>query len=238
MSVPVVICTISSILIAAIAGVIYRIWSRPLDTAAMEAVAAKRRRRAVAAYFRFSRAQVVADMTFKKAMRPQGAWCQLDYSLYEWPAAAAALLKGKKHEWVIIAFEHGGRISRLWVNKGVDNRNVCVLLGPMALVEECHRAGFSSVFIHHNHPNHDPRHLNMLVASKLDIEFSNEYARAVVPSGINLFQFICERGRYTCFHSRVAESFLPVRTFFDQVHRQNGVSRLDNIRLHLEGLIT
>ena len=236
MPVSVIICTISSVLIAVIAGVIYRIWSRPLGTAAMEAVAAKRRRRAIAAYFRFSHTQPVADMAFKKAMRSQGGWCQVDYRLYEWPAAAAALLKGKKHEWVIIAFEHGGRISRLWVSKGVDNRRVAVPLGPMVLVEECRRADFSSVFIHHNHPNHDPRHLNMLVASQLDIEFSNQYARAVVPFGINLFQFICERGRYTCFHSRVAESFLPVRTYFDQVHRQNGVSRPGNIRLHIEAL--
>lgn len=223
---------------AAAGGVIYRIYSRPLNTAAMEAVAARRRRRAIVAYFRFSHTQPIADIAFKKAMQPRGLWCQVDYRLYEWPAAAAALLKGKKHEWAIIAFEQGGRISRLWVNKGADNRSVSVPLAPTELVEECRRAGFSSIFIHHNHPNHDPRRLNMLVASKLDIEFSDRYARAVVPSGLNLFQFICERGKYICFHSRVAESFLPVKTFFDQVKRQNGVSRLGNIRLHLEALIS
>jgi hypothetical protein len=153
-----------------------------------------------------------------------------------WPAMAAALFKYKKHEWIIVAFLHGRQVSRLWINKGADNKSVGLPINPQLLLEECSRGGFSSVFFHHNHPNPSPRVLYMLFPSRQDAVFAEQYAAALVAGGVNVLQFVCERGRFQCFHSRIADQCMPVARFRDQVAQRNGVSWYSNLGLHMERL--
>ena len=63
-----------------------------------------------------------------------------------------------------------------------------------------------------------------------------KYAAALVPGGVNVLQFVCERGRFKCFHSRIADQFMPVARFHDQIAQRNGLSWYSNLGLHMERL--
>ena len=210
--------------------------SRKLTTVQVADLAARRRSAKIKAYFRFHGAPVMADAAFKQKMPARGGWFNVDCPLEVWPATAAALFKYKKHEWIIVAFLHGRQVSRLWINKGADNKSVGLPINPQLLLEECSRGGFSSVFFHHNHPNPSPRVLYMLFPSRQDAVFAEQYAAALVAGGVNVLQFVCERGRFQCFHSRIADQFMPVARFRDQVAQRNGVSWYSNLGLHMERL--
>lgn len=212
------------------------IYSRPLSERQVADLAARRRSANIKAHFRFHGAPVLADAAFKQKMPARGGWFNFDYPMEIWPITAAALFKYKKHEWIIVAFLHGRRVSRLWVNKGADNMSVALPLNPQLLLEECRRGGFSSIFFHHNHPNPAPRELYMLLPSKQDRLFADTYASVLGPAGVNTFQFVCERGRFRCFDSCVAEQFMPIAQFRDQVARRNGLSWHSNLGLHIERL--
>lgn len=212
------------------------IYSRPLNQRQIADLAARRRSANIKTYFHFHGAPIMADAAFKQKMPARGGWFNLNCPIETWPATAAALLKHKKHEWIIVAFLHGRRVSRLWVNKGADNTSVALPLDPQLLLEECHRGGFSSIFFHHNHPNPAPREFYMLLPSSQDAAFAAQYAATLVAGGVNVFQFICERGRFRCFHSRVAGQFMPVAEFRDRVARRNGLSWHSNLGLHVERL--
>lgn len=223
--------------VLAVAGVLCAfvwIYSWPLNQRQIVDLAARRRSAGIKAYFRFRPVPAVADPAFKQKMPAGGGWLNFDCSIEAWPATAAALFKYKKHEWIIVAFLHGRRVSRLWINKGADNVSVTLLLNPQLLLEECCRGDFSSIFFHHNHPNPAPGKLYMLLPSGQDVAFAARYAGVLAAGGINVFQFVCERGRFRCFHSQVAEQFMPIAGFCEEVARRNNVSRYSNFGLHME----
>jgi hypothetical protein len=210
--------------------------TRPLNLREIADLAARRRVKAIEAYFRFERPAALPDADIKRTMPAKGGWVTFNCPLELWPSTAAALFKYKKHEWVIVAFVHGRHITRLWINKGSDSVSVELPLGPQSLLEECRRGGYSSVFFHHNHPNPSPREFYMLVPSSQDKSFAERYAAVLHHGGVNTFQFVCERGRFHCFHSMVADTFMPISQFLGLVARQNGVSRRANLALHTERL--
>ena len=213
------------------------VYSQPLNAQQIADLAIHRRLVNVRAYFRFHGTPVMADGAFKQKMPARGGWFNFDCPIEIWPATAAALFKYKKHEWIIVAFLHDRRVSRLWINKGADNTCVVLPLNPQLLLEECRRGGFSSIFFHHNHPNPAPRELYMLLPSSQDAVFAEQYAVALVAGGVNVFQFVCERGRFRCFYSRVADQFMPVARFRDQVAQRNGLSWHSNLGLHMKRLL-
>ncbi len=222
---------------AALGTLVWR-FSQPLSAEQVATLAACRRWAEIKAYFRFHGDPVMFDIAFKQKMPARGGWFNFGCPMEPWPATAAALLKYKKHEWIIVAFLHGRQVSRLWINKGADNASVALPMNPHLLLEECRRGGFSSVFIHHNHPNHAPRKFYMLLPSEQDGLFAEEYAATLAAGGVNVLQFVCERGRFKCFHSRIAEQFMPVSQFRQQIAHRNGLSWHSNLRLHLERLFT
>ena len=229
--------TVAAVIVTTVAlGVFVWLHSRPLSVHQVANLAARRRSANIKSYFRFRRGPAMADMAFKQKMPARGGWLSFNCPMEIWPATAAALFKYKKHEWVIVAFLHGQQVSRLWVNKGADNISVALPLNPRFLLEECRRGGFSSVFFHHNHPNPAPRELYMLLPSGQDVAFAEQYAAALVPGGVNALQFVCERGRFKCFHSCIADQFMPVARFQAEIVRCNGRTWYSNLGLHMERL--
>ena len=86
-------------------------------------------------------------------MRSDGRFYKIEERLFEFPALAAGLLKYKKHEWIIIAFEKEKRVELIWLNKGKDNKSVSWFLSASEIVETAKQHSFSSVLVFHNHPN-------------------------------------------------------------------------------------
>jgi len=75
-------------------------------------------------YFEFSVGELVVGNAEKSTMKPAGELRLVNLGLEITPSYVAALLKGKKHEWVVAAFEAKRTVQCLWYNKGVDNEGV------------------------------------------------------------------------------------------------------------------
>jgi DNA repair protein RadC len=150
------------------------------------------------------------------------------------PALAAALLKYKKHEWVIIGFEKNREIDYIWLNKGQDNSQVRVRMSYAQMVNHARSGGHTTVIVLHNHPNPDPTTQSLLCPSKPDALSAQGLESALLPASINLLEFVCERGRFAEYHRAIAPSFMPIDDFIADVAAENGKTRGGNLLLHLE----
>jgi hypothetical protein len=206
---------------------------RPLAENEVSKLATKRRARQIGAHFTFRHSQVGVDPDLKKRMAPNGTSYHLNYPLEAFPSLAASLLKYKKHEWMILAFEKNKQIELVWENKGPDSTQVSLLTDSEFLFSALQR-GFDSALIFHNHPSPDPRHFDSLVASEADKRFAAQYAELFNGAGLNFVMFVCERGRFLEFFRSCADEFLPLSDFMAAIDGENGLGELKNLRLHLE----
>lgn len=207
---------------------------RPLTDEETRSLASKRRSARIREYFSFDRRERNANPDFKKQMNPSGAFYRINESLSEFPSIAAALLKYKKHEWLVIGFEKDRQVELMWVNKGSDRSKVTIPLTAEAIVSIARRENLNSVLIFHNHPNPSPNHLDCTNPSDADKKSAAAYAKMLNQSGINLVEFVCERGRYYRYFVSISDDFLPLISFVVEIMEVNGKSRLKNLSLHLE----
>jgi len=207
---------------------------RPLTEGEVEQLAAKRRSQQLARYFSFHMGEVSVDRRFKKRMKPRGEFYEISQDLSQFPSTAAALLKYKKHEWIIIAFEKDRHVQLVWANKGVDGSSVSPALSTPRTAEIAGRRGFSSVLFFHNHPNPSPTRYDCTNPSEQDLRSASLRAQVLNTHGANMLAFVCERGRHYRYFLAAADRFLPVSGFVGHVNKTNGSSRLNNLSLHLE----
>ncbi len=207
---------------------------RPFEIGEIEQLAHKRRAKRIHVYFSFNKTGFIANPDFKKAMKPDGHFCRVNESLFDGPSLCAAILKYKKHEWIVVAFERHRRIDLLWINKGIDRTQVALYLsveriGQLAREEDC-----ASILIFHNHPNTNPNLLSCRNPSQQDFKSAKEFAETLSHQGLNLIEFVCERGRYYEYFRSIPDSFLPLCNFISEVRDVNGITRLQNLVLHFE----
>lgn len=207
---------------------------RPLDENEMENLSSMRRKKAIDQYFMFDNFEYNVDKNFKKRMNPNGKFYGIDEELFHFPSIASALLKYKKHEWIIIAFEKNKNISICWLNKGFDRSGVSPYLSVEDMIELANRESFSSVLIFHNHPNSNPNQFDCSMPSKQDISSANEFGLKLNNGGINLLELICERGIHFKYFKKYSDKFLPNSEFLEVVKNQNGISKFANFSLHFE----
>jgi hypothetical protein len=210
----------------------------PLSAPQVIALAMKQRSRAIARHLSFHPVEVDVDADFKRRMNPSGRLYPVAEPLSSFPAVAAGLLKYKKHEWIIIGFAQGSEVKLAWINKGVDRSRVMSQLPngyiPMIATQE----GCDSVMIFHNHPNSNPQYENCTAPSQTDRASAQQLAALLTPEGINLLEFVCERGRPYPYLRCVADAFMPLREFAAAVGARNGVSRYGNLALHWERIVS
>ena len=120
------------------------------------------------------------------------------------------------------------------LNKGFDRSGVSPYLSVKDLNDIANRETYASVTIFHNHPNSSPNHFDCSKPSQQDIKSANEFASQLNDSGINLLEFVCERGNHYQYYAKYSDMFFPVSEFAKDFKRQNGKSRFRNIKLHLE----
>ena len=210
---------------------------RPLKDGEVDSLAEKRRSKAITKYFAYQRHEVPVNETFKKRMDPKGRMYESDETLASFPALAASLLKYKKHEWVILAFEVQQAVRQFWTNKGSDGSSVSILLGIDEVARLCHQHGASSVLFFHNHPNPDPARYSTATASQVDAEISRGWAESLAGQGASLLSFVCERGTAHEYFRAVPKELLPVARFAERINEANGLGRLSNLCLHLGRLL-
>jgi len=207
---------------------------RPLTEDEVKVLGTKRRGKQIHRYFSFDRSQFGANKEFKRRMKPSGKFYRVRERLHEFPAIAAALLKYKKHEWIIVAFERNKEIFFAWLNKGLDRSSVSLHLKADDIVKTASANNATSVLTFHNHPNPDPNYLDCTKPSKQDIA-TGEYRSSLLNGcGVNLASFVCERGRHYQYLLSPADSFLPLKHIIKEISEVNGKSRSKNLALHIE----
>lgn len=206
----------------------------PLTEGEVVQLGTKRRNKQIHNYFSFQRREVSVNREFKKKMKPTGKFYQLKNNLYDFPAIAAALLKYKKHEWIMIAFERNKEISLIWLNKGPNRSSVTSYQSPENMAKLAYEKRATSILTFHNHPNPNPSQLNCTKPSDQDITSARIRSSILNKRGINLISFICERGTPYRYFLLPANSFLPLLEFLGVINEVNGQSRLTNLKLHIE----
>ena len=210
---------------------------RPLTKDELLELSFKKRGKKVREYFSFANHETTVDKTFKKRMNPNGKFYRAEQSLRHFPSTAAALLKYKKHEWIIVAFEKKRTIELFWLNKGFDRSSVSSFLSPEDMIQTAQGNGYSSILIFHNHPNSNPQYYSCTRPSDMDLESARESSIRLNDNGINLVEFVCERGRHYQYFSKISNQFLPATIFYRKLQGENGQSKLGNLSLHLQRLI-
>ena len=108
---------IGLLIIGVFCGVIYFFHqSRNLSDTEVSELVKVRRNRSIRAYYDFDTSEYNVDKRFKKNMAANGSFYNIDIRLRDFPATVAALLKYKKHEWAIVAFERNGIVDRLYTH--------------------------------------------------------------------------------------------------------------------------
>jgi hypothetical protein len=207
---------------------------RALTEQEMMALGIKRRKRSIDAYFHLENTERNVNPDFKKSLNPRGVFYRVELPLYSAASTVAGLLKYKKHEWIVVAFEKGKQVGHLWINKGHNNSSASIFLSVDEALNTAVRNGYSSVLVFHNHPNSNPGKYNCTQASKADMDSASHWAGTLNPGGVNLAEYVCERGRHYRYFMSLSESFMPVTQFTDVISKVNGSSRLNNLRLHME----
>jgi len=210
---------------------------RPLTEEEVRQLGTKRRSKQVRRYFSFERGEFSVSKEFKKRMEPSGRFYPISESLQKFPPVAAALLKYKKHEWAIIAFERNKEIFLIWLNKGLNRSSVSPYLSPEAMGKVADERGATSILEFHNHPNPDPNYLVCTKPSDLDLATAKACSSVLNERGLNLVSFVCERGRHYEYFLSPADTFLPLLEFVQEINDVNGQSRLTNLKLHIERMI-
>lgn len=207
---------------------------RPLTELEIWQLAEKRRNRQIREYFIFSQVEFLPNPEFKKNMKADGRYYVINEKLFELPSIIAALLKYKKHEWIVVAFEKNRTIDLIWLNKGEDNRSVSLIPSLGKLSYQAHKENYTSVLKFHNHPNSNPGLYDCTKPSEQDLRSARIFATAYNDYGVNLVEFVCERGRHYEYFLSPAHKFLPLNDFIIAVRSRNGLRSLQNLSLHME----
>ena len=162
---------------------------KPLTEAEMILLAELRKRRYIGRVFRFPHSAIAIDKSFKSSLSPSGAWYAVSVPLANFPSYVAALLKGKKHEWIVLGIVKEETVVCFWANKGQNNASVAFRCEPNEIVLACKAKGGHTVLCLHNHPNPDPQHYNCLSASQQDKISAQELAQAAALRGVNWLEF-------------------------------------------------
>ena len=197
-------------------------------------LAGKRRKNQIRFYFSFTNNELTPDKDFKKRMDASGTFYQINEPLEKFPSVAASLLKYKKHEWIIIAFEKDKNIGLIWLNKGQNRYGVSSILNLPFLISAAKAGDYKTILILHNHPNWNPNYYRFNKPSNQDLKSAEEFKKALNPNGLNLIEFVCERGHHYEYYLSPSDSFYPVTIYLDEINKENGRTKSKNLALHFE----
>ena len=169
-------------------------------------------------------------------MNPNGSYYNIEELLFDFPSISSSLLKYKKHEWIIIGFEKKRKVQTIWVNKGLDRENVSLQIGLDQIASRGFNEGITSILISHNHPNTNPTQFICSNPSKQDLISARESAKVFNSKGLNLIEFVCERGKHHEYFRSISNKFYPITAIIEEIDLLNGKSRFQNLELHLQRL--
>lgn len=206
---------------------------KPLNNNEIQKLSQKRKEKYIKQNYNFTVYNISVNKSFKSSMKPSGKWYDTQENLSRFPSLVAALLKGKKHEWIVIAIEKDGIVYGFYANKGTNNSTVSFNCSLDFIMSKCEVYNCSTIMCFHNHPNDNPHYQNCLISSHQDL-ISAQYCANYVRKKYNWIDFVCERGRFIKYYEAYSPSFLPANAKIDYIITQNNISKFKNYKLHRE----
>lgn len=185
-----------------------------------------------AKHYTFYKFDARVNKKFKTSISADGQWYRIFEEIDTFPSYVAQLLKGKHHEWVVIAIEKDGYIRYMWANKGENSTEVSFSCDLNRVIELCKSIDGDAVFRLHNHPNPDPVHYTTLVASEQDKRSAESCSDIVCKNGINWFDFVCAQGDYILFYKKIASSYRPKEVAMSEYADKIGISPFLDYKIH------
>jgi len=205
----------------------------PLNENELLQLSKKRTREYIKKYYQFNKVTVTVNKQFKASLNPEGKWYTTEMELSLFPSYIAALLKGKKHEWVVLAIEKDGVVCGFYANKGRDKSSVSFNCSLTEVMRKCELQDCSTILRFHNHPNGNPNHETHLLPSKQDKMSAKSCAERVIHS-YNWLDFVCERGNFIKYFEQYSPAFSPKAAQIEQIRLENNISKFRNYVLHRE----
>jgi hypothetical protein len=179
-------------------------------------------------YLGFTETLLEVNKEFKSTLNKNGQLYSCDEPLNSFPSIASALLKGKKHEWIIFAFAKNKIVYSFYTNKGNDNQSVAPNLNSDYIIKIAKDGGADMVLEFHNHPN------AVLAASQQDITSANYFGEIFTTNSLNFSAFISGAGRFHQYGWWFTETFFDINNYLERIKRGNGTSRSVNFDLRKE----
>ena len=179
-------------------------------------------------YFDFTESQFNVNKEFKSALNKNGQLYNCNETLSNFPGIASALLKSKKHEWIIFAFANNKNVNAFYTNKGNDNQSVTPNITPEHITKLANDNNANIVLQFHNHPN------AVLSASSQDLTSAKYFGNIFNDNSINYLSFVCGAGRFHQYGWWITESFFSPDQYITAIKNENGKSRSKNFELRKE----
>lgn len=205
----------------------------PLSDSEVLDLAEKRRRDRALEKYDFSNMELSADPSEKKSMKASGQLVNCNLSFYDAPARIAGMLKAKKHEWIVAAYVRSYQVPLLWWNKGPDGVHVYLTLSDQDILSHAKELGADAIAILHNHPNPYGNRATS-EPSPNDVKSALTAANFLLPHGISLLEFVCDRGIPHLYFTAFSEAEEALEPILSNVQQSNGFSRGENYRLRKE----
>lgn len=206
---------------------------KPLNEKEILKLSQKRRKKYIRKNYTFTSTNVFVDKQFKSSLNPRGKWYNINEKLASFPSYVAALLKGKKHEWVILAIERDGVVLGFYANKGYDKASVSFNCDLEYIMKKCDENRCSTIMRFHNHPNDNPNYQTCLLASEQD-KRSAQWCTEQVIHSYNWLDFVCERGNFIKFFEQYSPAFIPEYAKTERIREENNLTKFKNYKLHRE----
>ncbi|MDP3148425.1 MAG: hypothetical protein Q8N83_04760 [Ignavibacteria bacterium] len=176
----------------------------------------------------FSNNQLLIDKEFKSKLNIGGQFYSIDEKVSVFPSFASALLKNKKHEWVIFAFVKDKKVFSFYTNKGNDNQSVTPSLTLGMINSFVQNGKVDTILEFHNHTN------VVLSPSDQDINSSNSLGESLIGQGINFMAFVCGAGNYYQYGWWFTKNYFNFSEYIGGIQKENGLTRSINFELRKE----
>ena len=203
--------------------VFYLTHRRPLSYTEIKKLMEKRKKKFIKKNYSFIETNLGPTKSFKSSLKPSGQFYNSRIPLSDFPSYVANLLKGKKHEWLVVAFVKEYIVEGFYANKGYNNQSVGFNIGFDDIMNICKKNGYQTIMCFHNHPNSNPQYYSTLIASNQDKISAQELTRIALQNNINVLEFVCERGHFLEYWRCFSDNYFPISASFNCISAENSV---------------
>lgn len=202
--------------------------SVPLTESEVIELAKHRRFYNIVEHFAFRPIIIEIDKENKKKIKPAGDFYTIMSTIENFPSFVSALLKGKKHEWLIVGLAKNKQVIGFWANKGDDNTKVSPSVGYLGLLLLIKQHEADTILLFHNHTN------GILDASSVDLQSAIIDGKKYNEDGLNFLAFVVGRGNFKQYAWWVVDSLYPIVNYFNEINVLNNTHKSVNYNLNME----